>query len=59
MEGNYQGAIILADMGIAEKLGLKSHAIKIIDSMIEVYHVKVYDLYSKGWVESVVERKNA
>jgi len=58
LEGNYQGATILVDMGITEKLRLKSHVIKIIESMIEVYHVKVYDLYSKGWVDMVAARKN-
>lgn len=52
LETNYRGATILVDMGIAKKLDLKSQVIKMINSMIEAYHVKIYDLCSKGWIQS-------
>lgn len=51
LEGNHRVATILVDMGIAEKLGLKSHAKRMFESLIEVYNVKIYDLCDRRWVE--------
>lgn len=56
LESTHRGATILVDMGIAEKLGLKIQVIKMTDSMIEAYHVKIYDLCGRRWIEPVTEK---
>ncbi|KJS03660.1 MAG: hypothetical protein VR68_00670 [Peptococcaceae bacterium BRH_c4a] len=58
LDRNYRGATILVDMRIAEKLGLKSQVIKMAGSMVEVYHVKIYDLCGRRWIEPTVEKNN-